>query len=599
MSLEPPWRKIFTGESVTLTCNVATDQGKGQYVWYKNGRRINGNNKDLTIQKAGTRDTGNYQCTASNSDTSDGVRLEVSDDYVILQVPYLVFEEDNLSLRCRTSGSYSVKSVTFYKNRLKLSSEGRVYTKKGVDLSSRGKYRCDLVYKYYSRVYSDEADVIIQELFPDPTISVSPYSVTEGDNMAASCDTTVHPLRSAKKLHFAFYKNGQKVREFSSSNEYHVGSAHLEDAGDYTCEAKTQTGNIRKMSQRLNICIINGVSKPRLTISLSEVEVGDNVDLVCESDNGSFPTHYTFYHMRKVLESVMVNQKGKAELKLSNVSLNMSGLYYCKSTNETILSEEVTLSVIEPVSGVRISVENDLQELKPGDNLTLNCSVERGTSPTIRWLHDEEEVDDDSELYQIIETGEVLFVQSVQRQHGGTYQCLVSNQLSPNTTVQSKILTINVSDKNSSLTFLVLSLAVALLVLLLLCAFLVFKYRQKLSPSLGKCCLSHQAGSKFPNAQNRNPLRTGNEDTHGQDSPIADDHHNVPRDLTTQDNMCYTYIDFNYVQKAPAAPATKKNHCSVTYAVVKHVEDTLKAHEDSMKDTADSSASIYQNFNSK
>ncbi|KAM4663694.1 Fc receptor-like protein 3 [Discoglossus pictus] len=693
VSLEPPWRKIFTGESVTLTCNVATDQGKGQYVWYKDGRRINGNNKFLSTQKAETGDTGNYQCTASNSERSDGVRLDVSNEYVILQVPYIVFEEDDLSLRCPTSSSSYVKSVTFYRNGQKLSSRSPDYTKKGVDLSSSGKYRCDLVYTNYIWVYSDETDVTIQELFPAPIISVRPSSMTEGDNMAVSCDTTVHPLRSAKNLYFAFYKNGQKVKEFSSSNEYQVGSAHLEDAGDYTCEAKTQTGNVRKMSQRLNIriiveqpsgvtvslkpmegqliegnnlevtcsvttgtgllgfswCNLNtkhcekqqvkaqehrfmvesvtrsysgqyycavlrdqsgepersknvwinvrvGVSKPHLTIGLREVAVGGDVDLACESDSGSFPIHYKFYHKGIMLENVTVHQKGKAQLRFTNVSLNMSGPYHCDSTNdisEAIRSEEITLSVMEPVSGVRISSENDLQELKPGDKLTLNCSVERGTSPTIRWLHNEEDVDNDSELYQIIDTGKVLFVQSVQVQHGGTYKCLVSNQLSPNTTVQSKILTINVSDSTQAL--LGSSLGVALLVLLLICALLVFKYRQKLPPSLGKCCFTQpQTGSKLSNTQNRTPPRAENEDTHD-----LQEYYNVSRDRTTQESVCYTSINISYAQKGAAAPATNNDQCSVTYAMIKHVDGTLNTQEDSMQDTPDSSDSIYQNFNSK
>ncbi|KAM4663327.1 Fc receptor-like protein 5 [Discoglossus pictus] len=425
VSLEPPWRKIFKGESVTLTCNMtSTEQGKWQYAWYKHGRNRIGNNKDLTIQNATTGDTGNYQCTAINTDISDGVRLEVSNDEVILQVPYAIFEADDLSLRCRTSLTYSVQSVTFYKNDQILSSESAVYSMKAVDMSSNGKYRCKFEYKYHSGVYHDETFVTIQELFPVPIISVRPYSVTEGDNMAVSCDTTIHPLRSAKKLHFAFYKNGQKVKEFSSSNEYHVGSAHLEDAGDYTCEAKTQTDDIRRMSKRLHILV---EKSSRVTVSLQPMEgqliEGNNLEVTCSVTTWTGLLEFSWCNLNtKHCEKKQINAP-EHRFTVESVSRSYSGQYYCAvlkdPSGKSERSKIMRINVRAAVKSV-VYLEPPWRKIFKGESVTLTCyvaSTEQGKGQYV-WYKDGS---------MIIGNNKDLAIQNANTNNTGNYQCTASN----------------------------------------------------------------------------------------------------------------------------------------------------------------------------
>ncbi|XP_041428568.1 Fc receptor-like protein 4 [Xenopus laevis] len=93
ISFSPNWSPIFTGEPVTLTCNVApTAQGNLEYSWYRDGHRIPGDQQRLE----GVIYKGNYQCQAGASERSESVRLDVSSDLLILQAPPDVHEGDSL-----------------------------------------------------------------------------------------------------------------------------------------------------------------------------------------------------------------------------------------------------------------------------------------------------------------------------------------------------------------------------------------------------------------------------------------------------------------------------------------------------------------------
>ncbi|XP_041430459.1 high affinity immunoglobulin epsilon receptor subunit alpha-like [Xenopus laevis] len=78
ISFSPNWTPIFSGESVTLTCNVApTAQGNLRYSWYRDGYRISGDQRRLVIQAASWSDRGNYKCQAGASEKSEYFRLAV------------------------------------------------------------------------------------------------------------------------------------------------------------------------------------------------------------------------------------------------------------------------------------------------------------------------------------------------------------------------------------------------------------------------------------------------------------------------------------------------------------------------------------------
>ncbi|XP_072284768.1 high affinity immunoglobulin gamma Fc receptor I-like [Pyxicephalus adspersus] len=236
VSLAPNWGNIIQGDPVTLMCN----------------------------------------CRISAGDISDPITLNVTNTYLILQrPPSAIYEGDPLTLRCHHNKDYWGFETQFYKDNKEIKSQvtdSEFHVDK-VDLNTTGHYRCTKQisspdYSDYTES-SDEFSVSVKELFPPPEIKVTPYRVKEGGDMTVTCDTRPDPLRGGTKLQFAFYRDGRNVQEFNVSDTYRVRSAQLEDSGNYTCEVKTVSGTVKKMSDGFYIIIIKSeYLKPGLSSSL-------------------------------------------------------------------------------------------------------------------------------------------------------------------------------------------------------------------------------------------------------------------------------------------------------------------------------------------
>ncbi|XP_075466139.1 LOW QUALITY PROTEIN: high affinity immunoglobulin gamma Fc receptor I-like [Ascaphus truei] len=285
VSFTPSWRKIFTKETVTLTCNVAsTAQGHQGYSWYKDGSQRNTkHSRSYIIKTAHVSDSGNYQCETTSSVMSDAVRLDVTYGWVILQVPYSVIEGDSLALRCHAWGDFSVKDTTFYKDSeiIQFSASEFLYLVPSVNMDTGGTYKCvtSLPQDLSSDNYTDEGFVSVQELFSSPEINVRQYPMIEEGGMTIRCNTTLNPRRANTKLEFAFYKNTRTVQGFGISSEYQVNSTGLQHAGDYTCEVKTSTNTVKKKSPVLKVQI-HGTHKLQNIIRLT-LSAGITVTALC------------------------------------------------------------------------------------------------------------------------------------------------------------------------------------------------------------------------------------------------------------------------------------------------------------------------------
>ncbi|XP_040188535.1 Fc receptor-like A isoform X6 [Rana temporaria] len=98
----PEWNKIFTGEAITMTCDVRSmAQGVLVYTWYKDGHWLH-TGKSYTIQQAQHSHSGNYQCQLGTSARSDSARLDVDNELFTPPVLRLI-ECDHTMLTCDTS----------------------------------------------------------------------------------------------------------------------------------------------------------------------------------------------------------------------------------------------------------------------------------------------------------------------------------------------------------------------------------------------------------------------------------------------------------------------------------------------------------------
>nr|DBA14004.1 TPA: hypothetical protein GDO54_005023 [Pyxicephalus adspersus] len=367
LTFNPNLEKIFTTESLTMTCNVRSPASSDlSYIWYKDGTKIHtGQNFVIRFARRDNKNSGNYQCEGTNTGRSDPARLDVSHDWVILQAPLYVHEGDNVTLRCHHYPNYSSRRTIFYKdnsviNNWEYSSDLHI---ENINLKKYHLFKCT------KEVY--------RELFTPPEIKVTPFPVTEGDNVTVTCHTNVSPYRPDTELQFVFYRDGQIVQRFSSSDQYGVQSAQLEDSGKYYCEVRTISGKIVKRSKELNIKINELFTPPEIKVTPFPVTEGDNVTVTCHTNVSPYrpdtELQFVFYRDGQIIQRFSSSD----QYGVQSAQLEDSGTYYCEvrtiSGKIVKRSKELNVKINEPFTEPEIiMISNAIQE---GDNQTLTCQT--------------------------------------------------------------------------------------------------------------------------------------------------------------------------------------------------------------------------------
>ncbi|XP_075137847.1 Fc receptor-like protein 3 [Leptodactylus fuscus] len=259
VTFTPDYKKIFTSEQITMTCDVASTIAEGMYyIWYKDSKQVY-NGKSYIIQNATISHGGSYQCQTRPGEVSDPARLDVSHDWVILQTPLYVYEGDEIYIRCHHYPGYPGGRTRFYKDKRNITdwSDNGEYYIRVVDRTTAGTYGCRKeVYHYgFSYQHEDEVSVSVEDLLSQPKITLIKNLTIKGDPMSLTCNTTLSPFVKPTELQFAFYKDGWTVQRFSSSDKYEIQSAQVEDSGNYICEVKTSTNSSTRRSYELAIQI--------------------------------------------------------------------------------------------------------------------------------------------------------------------------------------------------------------------------------------------------------------------------------------------------------------------------------------------------------
>ncbi|PIO13330.1 hypothetical protein AB205_0043960, partial [Aquarana catesbeiana] len=155
--------------------------------------------------------------------------------------------------------------------------------------------------------------------------------------MMVRCDTRLDPLRGGTELHFAFYRDGRTVRGYNVSDTYRVQSAHLEDSGNYTCEVRTTSDTVRKMSDGLYIQI-HEISAPEIKVTPSRVIEGGEMTVRCDTRldplRGGTELHFAFYRDGRSVQGYDVSDT----YRVRSSQLEDSGNYTCevKTTSDTV-----------------------------------------------------------------------------------------------------------------------------------------------------------------------------------------------------------------------------------------------------------------------
>ncbi|XP_058871424.1 Fc receptor-like protein 3 [Acipenser ruthenus] len=360
LTLKPAWAQIFTGETVTLSCEVEGGFADWRFKQYRDGREEAGCSKQYssrygdscTISKARHHHSGVSWCeSASGQERSNAVNLTVSNQWVILQTPSQpVFEGDTLTLRCFIRNGYKATRLIFYKDNNQL--QFRAGTAQSVDRVSKsdeGSYKCRAWWRNTAsrtepwRV-SAEVRVSVRELFSTPTLTVLPgASVWEGEAVTLQCGA--HINKQDTQLQYRYSKDNGTVRGAGSQDQHSIPAAGLRDTGRYQCEVEAAGTGLKKRSASVSLTVRALFSRVTLTASPgATVKEGEALNLTCEAAVNKTPRPELHYTIVRDGEPV-TNSTDSALYSIASTEKSHTGSYTCAVESQGVRKSSQELHI--------------------------------------------------------------------------------------------------------------------------------------------------------------------------------------------------------------------------------------------------------------
>ncbi|KAM5150033.1 LOW QUALITY PROTEIN: Fc receptor-like protein 3 [Callospermophilus lateralis] len=429
--LHPPWSTVFEGQTMTLTCMNYQLQFQEGASWYWNNKLI-----DKTSGRILIKTSGSYQCKTQGSSQSDPVHVEFSSDWLILQVPYPVFEGDDIDLRCQGRKEEIIHKKIYYKDGKQLpDGDNSDFIRLNSVHQDDSKYRCavskELSWGSFWKETSKSLSIQVQELFPRPVLKTSPSQPIEGSPWTLTCETQLAFQRSQVQLQFCFFRDGRTLGSgCSSSPELQIPTMWREDSGFYRCKAEAATPRITKMS-RVSHMLVQRIPVSDVNLEIQppggQLIEGEHLVLICSvaagTGNITFSWHKEGTSLGRKTQSSLL-----AELRVPAVQKRDTGRYYCAADNNhvPILSKRITVTVRSLVSQPVLTLRAPRAQAVVGDVVELHCEALRGSPPILYQFYLEDVTLGNSSAPS---GGGASFNLSLTAEHSGNYSCEADNGL--------------------------------------------------------------------------------------------------------------------------------------------------------------------------
>ncbi|KAK6291898.1 hypothetical protein J4Q44_G00376830 [Coregonus suidteri] len=391
LTIHPNSSQIFSGESVTLRCDV---QGGGvtdwKYTWYKNGNSDSSTKKNKhEISDAKISDSGDYICLGTHIDEqhhsgwSDVVTLKVTalPKATLTAEPNPVYPEETVTLTCSV-GSDSIWSYQWYKDRndnvvsqsVRHTITGDTLTIRRVAKSDQGQYWCqgEIQSRSIKSIIGDPVRVTLNTL---PTASVkivTPQGLLyPGETVTLQCD-----ISDYTDWTYRWFRDNQELPIQTRKNTISLP----DQAGQYKCVG-TRRGRPQKsyLSSALPI-IITALPKATLTVKPNPVFPGETVTLTCSTESHSDWSYQWFKDRNDNVVSQSVRHTITGDtLTISRAGVFDQGQYWCEGNTvsrptSSLPSDPVSLTVKDSRPTATLSL--DQANVFTGDSVTLTCTVE-------------------------------------------------------------------------------------------------------------------------------------------------------------------------------------------------------------------------------
>ncbi|XP_050958589.1 Fc receptor-like protein 2 [Labeo rohita] len=345
---------VFTGDSVTLRCEMIQSQNGWEFLWTKDSNRESTEAATTIIKHVKVSDGGEYKCRARRgkyyTDYSKPVIVAIYERpkaKVTIKPDQHVFRGETVTLRCDIYGEgVTSRSYSWYKEGLtSVFSYRQEHTFSSVTESDAGKYSCKGSETEGSR-WSQMSDAVTLTVSdPRAVLSVSPQKwLTEGDPVTLICEVysfstgwTFSWFTLTVSAENSHHYNLLSDSSRGAGGNYTVSSAALNHTGVYSCRAEREKSVYKTQYSNTQPLWVTGVSPPvSLIVSPSRTQhfTSVSLSLSCEDQSNSTGWRVRRYTDGGRLEDCSSLHQGSqtgSTCTINSTNTSDTGVYWCES----------------------------------------------------------------------------------------------------------------------------------------------------------------------------------------------------------------------------------------------------------------------------
>ncbi|XP_052407553.1 Fc receptor-like protein 5 isoform X7 [Carassius gibelio] len=436
-----PQSSLFTGDSVTLRCEVNQSWDRWEFIRSRDSNTESTEAATKTINSVTVSDGGEYRCRAQRgklyTNYSEPVTVTINDfpkPTLTVEPQNSLFTGDSVTLRCEVNLTWDRWEFIRSGDSNNESTEAATKTINLYKVSDGGEYRCRAQRRGLYTNYSEPLTVTINEK-PKAKVSIKPdQHVFRGETVTLRCDIDGEGVTSWK---YSWYKDGSDS-VFSKKQEHTFSSVTESDAGKYSCYGAERRGSrTSHISDEVTLTVSD---RPRAVLSVSPqkwLTEGDPVTLICEVKDSSTDWTFSWYtvtvssgyrkHNYQLLSDSSRGAGGNYTV--SSAALNHTGVYVCSAEREkppyyTWYSNEQLLWVTGVSPPVSLIISPNRTQHFTSVSLSLSCEDQSNSDRwTVRRYTDNERLEYCSSSHWGSQTGSTCTISSTVPSDTGVYWC--------------------------------------------------------------------------------------------------------------------------------------------------------------------------------